>query len=1357
MRKKYYVINMILVVVFLINMVLYPIPLWADSSDKKDDKLLLKEYQDSKEKSNQLSPKKKQEVIEYMKKMSLPFIKNEGQVEGGETVAFYARTCAGCVFVTKDGQLVYSNVENNDPNREDENDKNIDLHNSSKFGINKSRNQDLERSKRIQVLREVFVGENAITPVGIDKADNQINYVMTDSNWKENVANYNKLSLGEVYKGINIELKAYANNIEKVFFIQPGSSPDEIAVRFDEAKGLDIQGNGELDVKTDTGKMSFTAPVAYQEIDGLKKYVPVKFRLIDSEGCIYGFEVGEYDKHVPLVIDPLLASTFLGTDSDVSDIKILGDSIYVTGGCYDGTSRFPIKSSSSYNWSNGIIYIAKINEDLTNTNSCVTFLGNIYDDCSSCAMVTSPDCNYFYLCGTISINDLDIPNILTPGTFGYNKVNNSNYWGLILKVNTNLTSSGFLATCVSGSGSGYVMFYDLAITSDGNNIYLTGATSSDSVITNMNTSANVFDSNYSGGFIDGDPNDTSGSSSAIVVKTDNNFATCTISYIGGNQYTCGYAIDLSADNKYVFIYGDTTSNSTTDGFPGNGVTINNSLYYQTFGGTFNAFIVRLGANLQYDSDFAWTYLGGTGGYTYSGDMVVSKDGSNTVYINGSTNCADFPTSRSGSISNDVAFIAKFDISLMKSSYDSMWFDYCNVVGNPEYCGRLALYSGYIYCILMPCPKNKDDIPCSNCYSSPQIYSNVEYSDIVIVKIRNDLIIDPNFMAASIAESNINDSEGLAVDQSGVYLVGDTESLEFPVTEGTIQTQNTSSIARMDGFIAKFDLNLTEASCQIVTQNIDSNTITFSSVIASANITDLGLINIHSSGDPNYMFTLAPPSITQHGFVWDTSPAPLDVSLSTQTQLGPVSQTGVFSDSNIIGLSLGTQYYIRPYLTYLDSKGVYTTIYGDMETFTTLGSTQTLAPAPNPTPTSALIPTSTPNPTPTSTLIPTSTTTPTIGNGYYQDADASALDPKTNKIRVDSFKDKSMYLLMASSYAGDINEYWGIGTPAWQVGIDGFGVRYTGKIGTINIGGGDYQFAIQANGNVRLWVNNQLIINRWQEGEPNVIITDYGTAKGLTADTLYDFKLEYYKTSGNASVVLLWEPPGTSAFTIIPTTEFYKPDYAVDFTNSITNLQSNATSISQAMTATVMERDIERSRTGGNKLNDIIQIALTNVPVNSYIRNPVISFDLILKDANGFDSFFDLYSMSFSKTSVINSNNFIVEKNNNSIRYKVIMDDYNSENKLKIQMLAQFQPDDKFSIQVNDLKLGILDTKSYSVLRNYVAQNQGIFEINYEMSEWYLGNASGTNFVKVINPLNIDTVSGSDSQYMKIPIEIDVTN
>ena len=57
----------------------------------------------------------KEEFIQRMQTLQMPFIANNGQMD--ERVKFYANTFGGAVFVTKNGEIVYSLPDGRQGNR----------------------------------------------------------------------------------------------------------------------------------------------------------------------------------------------------------------------------------------------------------------------------------------------------------------------------------------------------------------------------------------------------------------------------------------------------------------------------------------------------------------------------------------------------------------------------------------------------------------------------------------------------------------------------------------------------------------------------------------------------------------------------------------------------------------------------------------------------------------------------------------------------------------------------------------------------------------------------------------------------------------------------------------------------------------------------------------------------------------------------------------------------------------------------------------------------------------------------------------------------------------------------------------
>ena len=75
------------------------------------------------------------------------------------------------------------------------------------------------------------------------------------------------------------------------------------------ARRLATDRTGALLVRTDGLRVSFSAPEAFQQRDGARRLVPVAYTL---EGSTYGFRLGSHDPGLPVVIDPVLQSTYIG-------------------------------------------------------------------------------------------------------------------------------------------------------------------------------------------------------------------------------------------------------------------------------------------------------------------------------------------------------------------------------------------------------------------------------------------------------------------------------------------------------------------------------------------------------------------------------------------------------------------------------------------------------------------------------------------------------------------------------------------------------------------------------------------------------------------------------------------------------------------------------------------------------------------------------------------------------------------------------------------------------------------------------------------------------------------------------------
>jgi hypothetical protein len=94
--------------------------------------------------------------------------------------------------------------------------------------------------------------------------------------------------------------------------------------------------------------------------------------------------------------------------------------------------------------------------------------------------------------------------------------------------------------------------------------------------------------------------------------------------------------------------------------------------------------------------------------------------------------------------------------------------------------------------------------------------------------------------------------------------------------------------------------------------------------------------------------------------------------------------------------------------------------------------------------------------------------------------------------------------------------WGFGSPSPVIPVDNFTARWTGKI--VPPVSDSYTIYAQAAGGVKIWVDDQLILNSWTERADTelVCISPY-----LQAGSVYPLRVEFLENGGTASLRLQW--------------------------------------------------------------------------------------------------------------------------------------------------------------------------------------------------------------------------------------------
>ena len=155
--------------------------------------------------------------------------------------------------------------------------------------------------------------------------------------------------------------------------------------------------------------------------------------------------------------------------------------------------------------------------------------------------------------------------------------------------------------------------------------------------------------------------------------------------------------------------------------------------------------------------------------------------------------------------------------------------------------------------------------------------------------------------------------------------------------------------------------------------------------------------------------------------------------------------------------------------------------------------------------------------PNSTQASATPTPPTTGNGtglkgdYYDNEDFTAFE----LTRVDP----------------TIDFNYGNSAPAPGMGNSSFSIRWTGFVEAEF--SQTYTFYTLTDDGVRLWVNGQLLIDRWVNQGP----TEYNGSITLQAGTKYAIQMDYYDHTGGAVARLFWSSPSTPR-EIIPQSQLY---------------------------------------------------------------------------------------------------------------------------------------------------------------------------------------------------------------------------
>ena len=491
------------------------------------------------------------------------------------------------------------------------------------------------------------------------------------SKWASGVKAFKKIHYVSLYQGIDMELYTQNEQLKYDFIIQPTYNHEIIELNYEGVDNISLKG-GNLIVKTTVGEIIEQQPYCYQIINGQEKKVECKFKLNKNT---VKFEVGNYDKSRPLVIDPVLIfASYSGSPANNFGMTATYDNagnFYAGGIAFDDgypttTGAYDTSFSGPPAGGNTDVVITKYNST-GNAHIYSTYIGGVGTEAVHSLIVN--DNNELYLYGTTSSNNFPTTSGAYDQSFNggnavYLQFNGTNFSSgtdiYIAKFNSNGTN--LLASTYVGGSANDGLNYN---TTDPQNYDSLQSNYGDQfrgeVMVDANDNCYIASSTRSSNFpiVNGFDNTFGGDQDGVVMKFNSTLTALQWStFLGGSQKDAAYSLKLDASNN-IYVTGGTIS---TD-FPSTSGVINTT--YQ--GGIVDGYVAKIQSN---GSALLKSTFIGTGGYDQC--YFVELDDDENVYVVGQSEggfpIINAPYSNPGS----GQFIAKMDNNLSNIIYSTVF-------------------------------------------------------------------------------------------------------------------------------------------------------------------------------------------------------------------------------------------------------------------------------------------------------------------------------------------------------------------------------------------------------------------------------------------------------------------------------------------------------------------------------------------------------------------------------------------------------------------------------------------------------------------------------------------------------------
>jgi len=755
-----------------------------------------------------------------------------------------------------------------------------------------SRHEDVNR---FSVLELRFAGANHHSSIeGLMLQASRSNYFLGNraEDQHAGVPNYGQVRYAAVYPGIDLVFHGDPSRLEFDLTLAPGADPGRIRFRLKGAKKVALDTGGDLIATVGAKELRLHHPAAFQRTDSGEQAVEAAF-VVSSRDEI-SFRLGTYNPALPLTIDPVLTyASFLGGSGADTAFAVALDpqhNFYVAG--QTASTNFPVSAGVQGTFGGATdAFVLKIKADGSGL-AYSTFLGGSLTDAGQALAVDSQ--GNAYVAGYTNSLNFPTVNALQPALAGGQDV-------FVSKLGPD-GSSLFFSTYLGGSGLDTIAAIALDAS---NNVVLAGTTKSQDFPV-----VNALEPTLTG---------TAGNSDAFVAKLKADGSALLFStYFGGTGVDGATGVAVSSAGN-IWVDGGTGStdfpvvNALQSTFGGGGVT------NVSPGDAFLAEFKSDGSALVFS-----TYWGGSG---QEQATSVSLDANDNVFLVGITSSTDFPTHNA--LQPQLASAAGFNGFVTKFAADGSsapFSTYFGGSGSELVFGSATDASGNIF---ISGSTSSTNLPLVDPIQSSNLGGSTD-GFIAELAANGSTLLFSTYLGGTGTDS----FNRMAVDTSGVYVVGSTDSADFPVTgspisqymgggDGVVVVISTSSGGAPSASLSPTSLTFpsepagtTSAAQQVTLSNAGTAPLTLHSFVINGDFsfTDNCQATLAPSASCTFGVTFKPTATgTRTGTLTindDASDSPQQVSLTGTGTAGAavasVAPTGLTFSTQLVSTTSAPQ-------------------------------------------------------------------------------------------------------------------------------------------------------------------------------------------------------------------------------------------------------------------------------------------------------------------------------------------------------------------------------------------------------------------------------------------------------------------